>query len=207
MSAGPRSMQIASQLRAPSAQNRRRPVLSRLRGHCPFVSCWRYKVCHSWIISLFMYSSVPASGLADPPLGFRALADRIEVVEENQRVQEYNQKKTLMLLNALCDRQGIDTSIIPGFNDPPPIRRSISPLSPSIQSASSTGLGMSSLALSDARSDTSNHSSVTSDRSGKYLYHIVVFYISFHSVVRSGRGASARSKGPSAGPSVGSSAA
>jgi hypothetical protein len=173
MSAGLRPIPIASQLHARSAQSKRRPVLSQLHGHCPFVSLWRHKVCRSWIISLFVYSSLPASGQTDPPLGFRALADRIDVVEENQRVLEYNQMKTLLLLNALCDRQGIDTSIIPGINDPPPIRRSLSPISPSIQSASSAVLGMSSLALSDARSDTSNRSSVASDKSGEYSNHII----------------------------------
>jgi hypothetical protein len=116
----------------------------------------------------------------------RALSDRMDRIEVNQKdhmaFEEYSSKKIVALLNALCEQKGIDPSSVPGANDPPPIRRSLSPHSPSIRSASSTGVGMSSLALSDSRSDGSAPS-VESERSCKYLNFItdLLYLIVIHS--------------------------
>lgn len=94
-----------------------------------------------------------------------AQANRQDVQDHRIEVIDFNMKKMLLLLNALCEHQGIDLSSIPGINDPPPHRRSLSPHSPSapssVHSAPSTGLGISSLALSDAHSSASAHSSVS----------------------------------------------
>ena len=98
----------------------------------------------------------------------QALKERMDIHSDRMDLSEYNQMKILSLLLALCDDRGIDPSNIAGFNKPPPVPRSLSPHSvlnsPSIQS--SPGLGMSSLALSDAPSDASNRSSVASNNSG-----------------------------------------
>lgn len=95
------------------------------------------------------------AGSEDSPYSNRGLAKRMDILEHNQR-------KMLLHLGALCEKQGINPSTIPGMNDPPPSRRSLSPSSHSIQSASSPGVAMSSLALSDAQSDISAHSSIAS---------------------------------------------
>jgi hypothetical protein len=67
----------------------------------------------------------------------------------------------------LCKRANIDQTRIPGFGQPPP-SRSASPShsgSPAAQSASSAGLPMASLHVSDARSagSSSTHSSARSN--------------------------------------------
>ena len=66
---------------------------------------------------------------------------------------EYKVDKVLRYLEAFCPKLNIDLSTIAGLNDPPPVHRSASP---SVCSLSSPGLGVSSLALSDTHSNTSN---------------------------------------------------
>jgi hypothetical protein len=131
-------------------------------------------VRYYWNYHVSPHSLLLASGY---PMGFRALSERVDAVEANLQhrsdIHEYNQRKLLLLLTALCEEKGIDPSTVPGFNDPPPQRRSLSPMSPSLQSASSTGVGMSSLALSDARSDASAPSVTTSNVSCEYLNTLV----------------------------------
>lgn len=68
------------------------------------------------------------------------------------------------MLRALCAKQQIDPTTLPGFRVSPPHPHSHSP---SIQSASSPGLGVSSLALSDTHSNPSTRSSAKSDKPGK----------------------------------------
>jgi hypothetical protein len=86
-------------------------------------------------------------------------------------IMQHTLNKILLILNAQCAKTDINPSMIPGFNDPLPIRRSLSPHSipnsPNAQS-SSPGLGISSLALSDAQSSASAHSAF-SMRSGEYF--------------------------------------
>ena len=131
-------------------------------------------------ITRFHYS-LPL-GSSGAPMWIRALSERvdsaIEHTDNRLDMIEYNQRKELLFLNALCVKQGIDPSTIPGINEPPLIRRSLSPhsaspspsLPPSItpvSSSSSTGMGLSALTLSDTRSSMSAHSTFSSERQGK----------------------------------------
>jgi hypothetical protein len=75
---------------------------------------------------------------------------------------EYMLNKNTLLLTALCEKQLIDPSTIPGFNSPPPIHSNS-------LAASSPGLGVALLALSDTHSNTSSRSSRKSGRSGKTI--------------------------------------
>ena len=69
---------------------------------------------------------------------------------------EYKVDKILHYLEAFCPKMKVDPSTIPGLNEPPP---DLCSASHSICSLSSPGLGVSSLALSDAQSNTSATSS------------------------------------------------
>ena len=69
---------------------------------------------------------------------------------------EYKLDRVLTYLEAFCPQLNLDSSTIAGLNDPPPEHRSASP---SVRSLSSPALGVSSLALSDAHSNTSMTSS------------------------------------------------
>ena len=86
---------------------------------------------------------------ADRSISYHTLPQRMENLE-------YKVDKILRYVEAFCPHMNIDPSTIPGLNEPPPDLRSASP---SIRSLSSPGLGVSSLALSDAPSNTSATSS------------------------------------------------
>jgi hypothetical protein len=87
--------------------------------------------------------------------------------------------KLEVMVAALCEERGIVVSNLPGINILPARRSN----SPSIQSASSSGVPMETLTISDTRSNTSSHSSAASKRptkTGKYYnshgctYHCLI---------------------------------
>ena len=67
--------------------------------------------------------------------------------------------KNTRLLEAICNNLGINTASIPGYIDPP---STLPPLSPSLQLASSPGIQVSNLTISDTHSIGSSHSSIRS---------------------------------------------
>ena len=73
------------------------------------------------------------------------------------------------MLLALCEDRGIVPEALKGWDKLQPIRRSASP---SIRSASSAGLPMGMLAVSETRSNTSSHSSSASKRQKRTSKHI-----------------------------------
>jgi len=90
-----------------------------------------------------------------------------ELVLRFGRMEQVLTKHGLML-NAICERQLINTAIIPGFNNPvlPPLPSATN--SPAGPSASSPGLAVAALALSDTHSNASSRSSgKSSDKPGK----------------------------------------
>lgn len=111
-------------------------------------------------------SSVP---LISSDLSTDASADQMSPAEltYNMRLLNHSMEKVLLYLDAMSAKQGIDASAIPGMDKPPPTRRS---LSPSINSAttSSPQVGMSSLTLSDSRSNASS----VSEKPGAQTSHI-----------------------------------
>ena len=74
---------------------------------------------------------------------------------------EHKVDQNHLMLQALCERQLIDTSSIPGFSPLPLLSRSNSP---GAATTSSPGLGVSNLALSDTHSNASTRSSGKSDK-------------------------------------------
>ncbi|KAF8269518.1 hypothetical protein EI94DRAFT_1799068 [Lactarius quietus] len=81
----------------------------------------------------------------------------------------------ILVLNAIAGRQGIVPSSLPGYIQPPPPCRS---LSPSNQSQSSPGIPIASLGISDAHTNTPLGSGSVSDASEAATaqrYHPVVF--------------------------------
>jgi hypothetical protein len=90
-----------------------------------------------------------------------------ELVLRFGRMEQVLTKHGLML-NAICERQLINTAIIPGFNNPvlPPLPSATNSLAG--PSASSPGLAVAALALSDTHSNASSRSSgKSSDKPGK----------------------------------------
>ena len=90
-----------------------------------------------------------------------------ELVLHFGRMEQVLTKHGLML-NAICERQLINTAIIPGFNNPvlPPLPSATN--SPAGPSASSPGLAVAALALSETHSNAASHSSgKLSDEPGK----------------------------------------
>jgi hypothetical protein len=128
------------------------------------------------------------------------LAFRMELLE-------HNMEKVLLYLEAMSEKQGIVPSSIPGMDKPPPVRHSLSPSLHSA-SASSPQLGMSSLNISDSRS---NASSISDPGKQKLHNYIIIYSFSQLLLARGSRSdsakgsASKRGKGADAGTSRASS--
>jgi hypothetical protein len=99
-------------------------------------------------------------------------------VQERLDLMEWHFSKMVGLMLAMAQSQHINPSTIKAFNAPPPLPQS---LSPSAQSGSSPGLGVSALALSDTHSTTSTHSSVKLDKPGMFDILLLFYDLCIHS--------------------------
>ena len=158
--------------------------------------------CHqrAWCVtfhSLCISSDLAIEGSAEPQVSPAEMLFRLETLE-------YHMQVALCILNNISRQGGTDPSTIPGMDKLlPPVRRS---LSPSVHSASASPpqMGMSSLNISDSRSNASS----LSDQPGMYILHISHFDLSQFSIAQGSqpssstkRRTSKRSKGANSGNS------
>ncbi|KAF8269524.1 hypothetical protein EI94DRAFT_1799085 [Lactarius quietus] len=120
---------------------------------CTFCAEWKLPCAPPplWARSVYEVANTHAP---NEPLEYRGIPECLKSLEH-----EIAQSKWLLL--AICTKLSVDVSTIPGYDDPSSI---IPPPSPSNQSGSSHGLGVSSLALSETHSVESFQSSTRSGR-------------------------------------------